>query len=479
MEDSLTTCRSMVLALFQKHQQVKSKNKKFIVRQCSCLCHSTKTKKCSNNDLARFNESNFFTCKCSGNCVSMKTHCNNCGSDLSSNGSVMSSKKNIKYLLKQKAMLYKNEKCLEIIKPSTTDPCHDLCQQKPVLFCCPKNLYNFVNSDYSSQITSKHFVNSDISSLLAWEDTKVQKIEQERPSSYYEWEIPYGEVELGEVVSATHKGSVFRGRWHGDVMIYTRAHDTPDEISEFHEEVELLSRIRHENVVLFMGACINPPHLAIVTSVRKGQTLFTHLHILQTSFYFGSKFSITKQIAQGMGYLHGKGINLGKLCSRNIYLESKVKIGISDYTITNTPTIKSDYCFIPHGSLTYICPEIMRTVTKKGIYLSWNEKAGKKSDVYAYGTILYEILLGCYPLKNIGPESIIWKVSNGHTEVLKDQGFPTAFNKIIDSCWSYNGFERPNFPDLLLNLRRINIPRCLEKKLSLSDSGAINERFSD
>lgn len=75
-------------------------------------------------------------------------------------------------------------------------------------------------------------------------------------------------------------------------------------------------------------------------SVRKGQTLYNHLHIKQTSFHFGSKFSIAKQIAQGMGYLQAKGITLGKLCSRNVFLEAKVKIGITEYATTTQPTVK-------------------------------------------------------------------------------------------------------------------------------------------
>jgi len=74
--------------------------------------------------------------------------------------------------------------------------------------------------------------------------------------------------------------------------------------------------------------------------VRKGQTLYNHLHIKQTSFHFGSKFSIAKQVAQGMGYLQAKGITLGKLCSRNIFLEAKVKIGITEYTTTQQPVVK-------------------------------------------------------------------------------------------------------------------------------------------
>lgn len=57
----------------------------------------------------------------------------------------------------------------------------------------------------------------------------------------------------------------FRGRWHGDIMIHTRRRSATQDVDEFLKEVSVLSMIRHENVVLFMGACLEPPNLAVIT----------------------------------------------------------------------------------------------------------------------------------------------------------------------------------------------------------------------
>ena len=57
----------------------------------------------------------------------------------------------------------------------------------------------------------------------------------------------------------------FRGRWHGDIMIHTRRRSAKQDLDEFLKEVSVLSMIRHENVVLFMGACLEPPNLAVIT----------------------------------------------------------------------------------------------------------------------------------------------------------------------------------------------------------------------
>ena len=43
---------------------------------------------------------------------------------------------------------------------------------------------------------------------------------------------------------------------------------------------------------------------------------------------------------QGMEYLHAKKVELGRLCSRNVFLESKVKIGMTDYIHKHKPIVK-------------------------------------------------------------------------------------------------------------------------------------------
>ena len=52
-------------------------------------------------------------------------------------------------------------------------------------------------------------------------------------------------------------------------MIHTWQRSTKQDVEEFLKEVSVLSMIRHENVVLFMGACLEPPNLAVITRYVK------------------------------------------------------------------------------------------------------------------------------------------------------------------------------------------------------------------
>lgn len=58
-----------------------------------------------------------------------------------------------------------------------------------------------------------------------------------------------------------------RGHWHGEVAVKIIEIENPTEeqLNAFKFQVGTFRKTRHENVVLFMGACMDPPKLAIIT----------------------------------------------------------------------------------------------------------------------------------------------------------------------------------------------------------------------
>lgn len=79
-----------------------------------------------------------------------------------------------------------------------------------------------------------------------------------------------------------------------------------------------------------MGACMKPPRLAIVTSMCKGLTLYTHIHVRKDKFNMNRTTMVAQQISQGMGYLHARGIIHKDLKSKNIFLQNG-KVVITDF----------------------------------------------------------------------------------------------------------------------------------------------------
>lgn len=86
-----------------------------------------------------------------------------------------------------------------------------------------------------------------------------------------------------------------------------------------------------------------------------------------------------------MGYLHAKGIILKNLCSKNVYLEAKVKISMVNYGTCRRYHDRPNYGSVPRGHLTYLAPELMSSMVVEPPNLVPYAPFTKETDVYAYG----------------------------------------------------------------------------------------------
>lgn len=276
--------------------------------------------------------------------------------------------------------------------------------------------------------------------------------------SLKEWDIPYDDLHLLESIGKGRFGTVHRALWHGDVAVKLLKEDYLDDehmLEAFKLEVANFKKTRHENLVLFMGACMNPPHLAIVTSLCKGNTLYTYIHARRDKFTINRTTLVAQQISQGMGYLHARGIHHKDLRTKNIFLENG-KVIITDFGLFSSTKLL--YCEmglgVPNGWLCYLAPELMRALmpvkpTEEILPFS------KASDVYSFGTVWYELLCGEFPFKSQPPESVIWQVGRGMKQTLANLQTSRDVKDILMLCWSFQADDRPDFAKLLSLLERL------------------------
>ncbi|XP_052124851.1 kinase suppressor of Ras 2 isoform X2 [Frankliniella occidentalis] len=271
-------------------------------------------------------------------------------------------------------------------------------------------------------------VDSQDSQVSDGEATDGKGWPRQNSLSMREWDIPFDDLNLGDPLGTGHFGTVYRGSWYGDVAIKVLNMDKMDDtdmektLEAFKLEVAIFRKTRHENLVLFMGACMKPPRLAIVTSMCKGLTLYTHIHIRKDKFNMNRTTMVAQQISQGMGYLHARGIIHKDLKSKNIFLQNG-KVVITDFGLFSVTKLcfgnrKGKGLSIPRGWLCYLAPEIMCSLKAQQNQLDDELPFSKASDVYAFGTVWYELLCGEWPFKAQPPESIIWQVGKGMKQTL-------------------------------------------------------------
>ncbi|XP_040901860.1 kinase suppressor of Ras 1-like isoform X2 [Toxotes jaculatrix] len=269
-----------------------------------------------------------------------------------------------------------------------------------------------------------------------------------------EWDIPYEQLQLGELIGKGRWGKVHKGRWHGEVAIRLLEIDGNNQ-----DHLKVFKKTRHENVVLFMGACMAPPHLAIITSFCKGLTLYSVVRERGHMLDINKTRQIAQEIVKGMGYLHAKGIIHKDLKSKNVFYDTN-KVVITDFGLFGMSGVvqegrKKNVLRIPQGWIHYLAPEIVRKMSPE---VDEDQLPfSKAADVYAFGTVWYELQVGDWPITDQPVEAKIWLIGSneGIKKVLSDANLGKEVTEILSACWSSKAEDRPTFTQLAGMLERL------------------------
>ncbi|KAJ3603742.1 hypothetical protein NHX12_028483 [Muraenolepis orangiensis] len=275
-----------------------------------------------------------------------------------------------------------------------------------------------------------------------------------------EWDVPFEQLEIGEMIGKGRFGRVFHGRWHGEVALrlIDIERDNEDQLRAFKREVMAYRNTRHENVVLFMGACMSPPHLAIITSLCKGRTLYSVVRDAKVILDFNKTRQIAQEMVKGMGYLHAKGILHKDMKSKNVFYDNG-KVVITDFGLFTISGVlqagsrREDKLRIPSGWLCHLAPEIICQLSPD----TEEDKLpfSKQSDVFAFGTMWYELHAREWPYKSQPAEVILWQVGSGQKPSLAQIGMCKEISDILLLCWACQQDERPSFSKLVDLLEKL------------------------
>ncbi|XP_028309811.1 raf-1 proto-oncogene, serine/threonine kinase a isoform X2 [Gouania willdenowi] len=271
-----------------------------------------------------------------------------------------------------------------------------------------------------------------------------------RDSSYY-WEIEASEVYLHSCIGSGSFGTVYKGKWHGDVAvkILKVTDPTPEQLQAFRNEVAVLRKTRHVNILLFMGY-MTKDNLAIVTQWCEGSSLYKHIHVLETNFKMIQLIDIARQTAQGMDYLHAKNIIHRDMKSNNIFLHEGLTVKIGDFGLATVKARWSGSHQVeqPSGSILWMAPEVIR--------MQDNNPYSFQSDVYSYGIVLFELMTGELPYsQTANRDQIIFMVGRGYLSPDLSKLYkncPKAMKRLVADCIKKSKEDRPLFPQILSSI---------------------------
>ncbi|KAH7662283.1 S-receptor-like serine/threonine-protein kinase protein [Dioscorea alata] len=196
------------------------------------------------------------------------------------------------------------------------------------------------------------------------------------------------ENKLGEGgFGSVYKGKLLEGK---EVAVKRLSTCSGQGLEEFKNEIILIPKLQHRNLVRLLGCCIQWEEKILVYEYMKNKSLdyFLFEPTRGAQLDWSRRFNIVKEIAQGLLYLHKHSrlrVIHRDLKASNILLDDEMRPKISDFglaRIVGTDDTQANTKRVA-GTYGYISPEY----ASKGVFY-------EKSDIYSFGVLLLEIVSG-------------------------------------------------------------------------------------
>lgn len=285
--------------------------------------------------------------------------------------------------------------------------------------------------------------------------------------------ISYSELNLMSIIGSGGFGQVYSATWRGTpvavkvLAVSSKAENVQRAIlQEFAAEINMVSGMRHPNITLYIGACLDPPHRAIVTELASNGSLWDALRMpLESPFSVCDgktnilwpqsqslppvgtwPWLLVKRVAvgaaRGMAYLHGgcPSVLHRDLKSANILLDDSYNAKITDFGLSRLKAQERSMtgnC----GTVQWMAPEILA-----------NESYAEPADVYSYGIILWELLSRECPYNGMNSIQCAMAVLNKNARPEIPAWCPLQFRGLIEDCIGLRPSSRPTFSGILTRL---------------------------
>uniref|UniRef100_A0A2N9FPU5 Protein kinase domain-containing protein n=1 Tax=Fagus sylvatica TaxID=28930 RepID=A0A2N9FPU5_FAGSY len=183
-------------------------------------------------------------------------------------------------------------------------------------------------------------------------------------------------------------GTVYHGKLHDgrEVAVKRLYGHNYRRVQQFINEVEILTCLRHKNLVSLYGCTSRHCHeLLLVYEYIPNGTIADHIHghrATPGSFTWPTRMSIAIETASALAYLHASDIIHRDIKTNNILLDDNFRVKVADFGLSRLfPNDVSHVSTAPQGTPGYLDPEYHHCY-----------QLTSKSDVYSFGVVLIELL---------------------------------------------------------------------------------------
>eukprot|EP00118_Oscarella_pearsei_P009529 m.55159 g.55159 ORF g.55159 m.55159 type:complete len:576 (+) comp34452_c0_seq13:1553-3280(+) len=245
---------------------------------------------------------------------------------------------------------------------------------------------------------------------------------------------PLGSGFFSDVYKVRHRSS-------GQVLVLKLGKSTSSR-AQILQEVELMKRLSHPNILRFHGVCVRDGQLHPLSEFINGGSLDELLLNTDENLSWTFRFQLARDIASGMNYLHSKGVIHRDLTAKNCLVkrldDGKASAIVADFGLAaKMPRISltSDgrHVFSVVGTPFSMAPEVLN-----------GERYNEKADVFSYGIILCQIIARISSDPDFMPRTKDFGVDGGILQTMVPECPSLAWSLAMECC-QMDPLVRPDF----------------------------------
>ncbi|BAT77645.1 hypothetical protein VIGAN_02023500 [Vigna angularis var. angularis] len=275
---------------------------------------------------------------------------------------------------------------------------------------------------------------------------------QEQTEMNFIWRIDAGRLRYEKKIASGPLTDLYKGTFcNQDVAIKVLKHENLNENiqREFAQEVYILSKIQHKNVVKFVGACTKPPNLYLVTEYMPGGSMFDFLHKQKTALALPCLLKVAIDVSEGMKYLHQNNIIHRDLKAANLLIDENGVVKVADFGVARVHN-QSGIMTAETGTYRWMAPEVIE-----------HRPYDHKADVFSFAIVLWELLTGKLPYEHLSPlQAAVGVIQKGLRPKIPSHSH-SKLVELLHWCWHHDSSLRPNFSEILEFLLRVTKTVCV------------------
>ena len=250
-----------------------------------------------------------------------------------------------------------------------------------------------------------------------------------------------------------------------------------EKLESVKNEAEILSSLTNKNIVKYYESFQMEQNIYIVMEYCEKGDLCTYMSERQknkkSNYYFNEDFiwKLFIQISIGLYYIHSKKILHRDIKTLNIFLTKELNGKIGDLGVAKVLE-GTNHAMTFIGTPYYVSPEMCQ-----------NKPYNEKSDIWALGCILYELITFCHPFTASNQAALFIKILHGNYTPLPGRTSKDLVN-MVKFILQKNYIKRPSMKDIitsktfLYHAKKLGLENDLNEVINIEKKSTITSTIS-